>query len=362
MSPGPHIVRPLESITARVMLCPAYNVLASAWMLTTTDDYSGLDEWVERTAASLPAERAERSHLIFEGLFDAAVLIEQDPPWPDFPAYLADLATRSPQLLRDRFLHRLIAVAAPIEIPDSAHLLADRAAYLDLVRAAIPGRSHDLDLHAQAHALLNDPPAMQALIVEHLGWLWDHALADEWARVAPLLGESADLYAAVDLSGQSVLDAVRTVTGRNLDHLPTDEVRAVEHLTFIPSAHVGPYLVFFSGQGMLYVVFGARHPAGLSSGSADLTRVELLGLLDALADDTRLRILEWVARSGEQFAQDIMTRFDLSQSAASRHLRQLSAAGFLVERRQGGASKAYHLNGERLREVTAALEVLLLRH
>jgi DNA-binding transcriptional ArsR family regulator len=111
---------------------------------------------------------------------------------------------------------------------------------------------------------------------------------------------------------------------------------------------------------MLYVVFGARHPAGLSDGSVDLTRVELLGLLDALADDTRLRILEWVAGSGEQFAQGIMARFDLSQSAASRHLRQLSAAGFLVERRQGGASKAYHLNGERLREVMAALERLLL--
>jgi len=360
MSPGPHIVRPLESITTRVMLCPAYNALASAWLLTTIEDFTGLDAWVDRTAASLPADRVDRIRLIFEGLYDAAVLIEPDPVWPDFPTYLADLAAHSPHLLRDRVIRRLITVAAPIDPPDPAHLLANRADYLDLVRAAIPGHTHTLDLYAEAHALLNDPPAMQALIVEQLRWLWENILTDEWARVAPLLGESTDLYAAVDLSGQSVLDAVKTVTGRSLDHLPTSEVHAIESLTFIPSAHVGPYLVFFSGRGMLYVVFGARHPAGLSDGSVDLTRVELLGLLDALADDTRLRILEWVAGSGEQFAQDIMARFDLSQSAASRHLRQLSAAGFLVERRQGGASKAYHLNGERLREVMAALERLLL--
>lgn len=360
MSPGPHIVQPLESVTTHVLLCPVYNVLASAWLLTTADEYTGLDEWVEQTASTLPPARADRSRLVFEGLYDATVLIEPEPVWPDFPSYLADLSARSPQSLRDRVVRRLIDLAAPIEPPDPAHLLADRAAYLDLVRAAIPGRTHALDLHARAHALLADPPAMQALIVEHLRWLWEEVLAAEWARVTPLLDQSATLYAEIDLSGLDVLEAIQSVTGRSLDHLPAGQVRAVRHLTFIPSAHVGPYLVFFSAGEYLYVAFGARHPAGLSADASELTRVELLNLLDALADDTRLRILAWIAASGEHFSQDIMARFELSQSAASRHLRQLSAAGFLVERRQGGASKAYHLNGDRLREMLAALEHLLL--
>lgn len=359
MSPGPHIVRPITSLTSRVMLCPAYNALASAWTLNTVGNYSGLAKWIEETAESLSTERAGLNRLVFEGLFDAAVLIEAEPDWPDFPAYLADLESRDPHTLSDGVLHRLLSVAAPAESLSPADLLNDRALYLELVRTAVPDQGNNGDLHAEAHALLNDPPVLQAVIVEHLRWMWEHVLSNEWKRIAPLLRQSVTLYATVDLAGLGPLDAVRTITGRELERIPTQEVGAPRRLTFIPSAHVGPYLVFFAGKGNVFVIFGARQPTGLSGSSGDLTRVELLNLLDALADDTRLRILEWLTASGERSSQAIMTRFALSQSATSRHLRQLSAAGFLAERRQGGASKVYHINPDRIRETMVALGYLL---
>jgi DNA-binding MarR family transcriptional regulator len=48
-------------------------------------------------------------------------------------------------------------------------------------------------------------------------------------------------------------------------------------------------------------------------------------------------------------------RLQLTQSATSRHLRQLSAAGYVVERRREGA-KCYSLNRDRVTEMHHALE------
>jgi len=50
-----------------------------------------------------------------------------------------------------------------------------------------------------------------------------------------------------------------------------------------------------------------------------------------------------------------MERLDLSQSAASRHLRQLAATGYLnVERREG--SKVFRLNSKRIDDTFGALK------
>jgi ArsR family transcriptional regulator len=107
------------------------------------------------------------------------------------------------------------------------------------------------------------------------------------------------------------------------------------------------------------LVFGARLPEGALIDAPDLSRAEMLVRLNALADDTRLRILKLVADQGEQRSQDIMNRLELSQSASSRHLKQLSATGYLNERRCEGA-KCYSLNPERLEDTLCAIRNFLL--
>ncbi|MCZ7544078.1 MAG: metalloregulator ArsR/SmtB family transcription factor [Anaerolineae bacterium] len=91
---------------------------------------------------------------------------------------------------------------------------------------------------------------------------------------------------------------------------------------------------------------------------ASLSRSDLLVRISALADDTRLRILRLLGDAQELRAQEIMDRLDLSQSAASRHLRQLSATGFVRERREDGA-KCYSLNRERVEDTCQALKQFL---
>ena len=95
------------------------------------------------------------------------------------------------------------------------------------------------------------------------------------------------------------------------------------------------------------ILFGARIPEGAPVRLPALSRSELLMRPSALADDTRLRILELLGQKGELSTPDIIAQLELSQSAASRHLEHLTATGYLTARRHQGAN-LYRLNPDRI--------------
>ncbi|MBA2284108.1 MAG: metalloregulator ArsR/SmtB family transcription factor [Ktedonobacteraceae bacterium] len=68
-------------------------------------------------------------------------------------------------------------------------------------------------------------------------------------------------------------------------------------------------------------------------------RGELRARLAALADETRLRIVDLLVQQDEMHAQDIIAALDLSQSSVSRHLKQLVSMKYLYERRGEGPIK-----------------------
>ena len=88
-------------------------------------------------------------------------------------------------------------------------------------------------------------------------------------------------------------------------------------------------------------------------------RAEILVRLNALADNNRLRILKRISELGEQSSLEVIEDLGLSQSTVSRHLKQLTATGYLVERRCNGA-KCYKLNPERIKVTLEALSAYLL--
>jgi DNA-binding transcriptional ArsR family regulator len=107
------------------------------------------------------------------------------------------------------------------------------------------------------------------------------------------------------------------------------------------------------------LIFGARLPEDTKMDAPDLSRNEITIRLGALADDLRLNILKVIAEEGEMRSQEIMDKLELSQSAASRHLKQLSATGYLTVRRCSGA-KCYALNKERVQDTLRAVAAFLL--
>lgn len=90
-----------------------------------------------------------------------------------------------------------------------------------------------------------------------------------------------------------------------------------------------------------------------------IQRSEVLGPLRALADDTRLQILELLAANKTLLAQEIIAQLDVGQSTVSRHLQQLVAAGFITEQRKGDVNKSYRLHPDRVQDLFARLSQLL---
>ena len=351
-----------KAIEVTFALEPALNVVNSLHLLSATEQYSGFGEWIYQTAAALPPERLRTNELVFGGLSaDMHVLYGS---WPSFTAWLDDLAARDPYALRDLQMAKLSEVAEEVlgeTVPAPEQLLADRAAYLSLIerlhRCKEAEESYDVDLYGEAHALLNDPPAMQDLVVTHFRTMWDEVAAAEWQRNLPVLQESVAAFQTLDFTGLSCIEVLRRVTGRDLSAQCEEWRERAERIVFIPSAHIGPYVgtVVLDETTTVRIVFGARVPQGVAVASPALSRTELLMRLSALADDTRLRILELLSDEGELSSSEIMERLDLSQSAASRHLRQLAATGYLQVRRQEGA-KLYSLNSDRIDETFGALK------
>jgi DNA-binding transcriptional ArsR family regulator len=351
-----------------VSLEPVYNAFESLMLLNEPETMPGMDEWVTRTAAALTPEERERYRMVMIGLHFATRPAEN---WLSFPDYVEHLASLEPSALRDKMLQFYARVRykegltrptmrdEPVPI-DLAAILASPEAYIQFLIERFGVDAVQPDLERQAYAYVVDPPAMQALIVSHLREMWHKYLAREWARVLPMLEDAVRAFQQLNLAEMDDLEAARWITGQELTAEWWEPMlEQAGQVIFVPSAHIGPYLGQFRGQDILRIVFGARLPEGVAFSAPDLSRAELLVRLKALADDSRLRILKLISERGEQSSTDIIDDVGLSQPTVSRHLTQLTATGYLVERRHNSA-KHYKLNPERIEATLRALSMFLL--
>ena len=83
---------------------------------------------------------------------------------------------------------------------------------------------------------------------------------------------------------------------------------------------------------------------------------QALSLFRALADETRLRLIEQL-RSGEQCVCDLTGELGASQSRLSFHLKALKDAGLVTDRRDG-RWVYYALNAESFARAACLLEDL----
>jgi DNA-binding transcriptional ArsR family regulator len=333
------------TLNIKFSLDPVYNNLASLSMVALADTFPDLDEWVRQTAANLSAEQMRVHRVLFDILYSA---FEPNEDWPSFPAYLDHLGKHDPMLMRNRFLKHMFACSS--EHYTQRDRIMDLETFIAQIGRSEFDREIEYDLFAQAHAFLNNPPTMRDTIVSHLTMMWHEALRAEWERTKEFLMHTIDTFRNHDYSNQSAYEAIRAVTGRDAHGNWQQILASTETLIFIPSPHIGPYLMHYAYVPVVRMIFGARLPEQVLRAPIEFTRTDILIQLRTLADDTRLRILELLLKEGELCAQDIITRLELSKSSASRHLSQLSATGYLVEHSRSGKTKCYTLNPERFQE------------
>jgi DNA-binding transcriptional ArsR family regulator len=356
-----------ETEPLTVALEPAQSGVQSLMLLARAEHYSGLSDWVTRTAGVLTPRELRRHSLVILGFYHALV---PEQRFPSFPAYVDHLATRDPRSLRDKMLDVYARLAThsngepccwddPSPF-DQAAVLKDVDSYIGFLLGSFDASKIDVELEAQAYSYVIDPPAMQDLIVDHLRTMWDEHLAAEWAGVEPMLQDVVRAFRQADVSGMDRRQVAQWVTGHTMDDEKWDTIfERAGQIILVPSAHVGPYLNWTWGGDIFWVLFGARLPEGVQFHAPDLSRAEIVVRLNALADDNRLRVLQIVSDRGELTSREIMSELGFSQSATSRHLKQLSATGYVAERRCNGA-KCYRLDPERLQDTLNAVSSFLL--
>jgi DNA-binding transcriptional ArsR family regulator len=152
-------------------------------------------------------------------------------------------------------------------------------------------------------------------------------------------------------------EAFADMTGNRLPPEIEHAAREVARATFVPCAHLGPYLSYVLYPPELVVYFDATRPLGRPARNGRAAEEPVvdtdLAALRALADGTRLRIVA-ILREGELYAQEVVARLGISQSAVSRHLSMLESAG-IVRVRPANGMKYYAVNAARLKQLAESL-------
>jgi ArsR family transcriptional regulator len=347
----------------------ALNAFTSMLLVSKAEDEPGFHEWITRTRSQMSNEERFRHKLVTIGFHYA---IMPRVPGMTFEEYLDDIEATPPSKLRERLLQAYAGACYTDEsqkFKDQPvawdEVLSSAKNYVDFLRTRFGDEATDEEVETRAHEYVIDPAALKQLVTGHIRWFWKNYLQTEWNRVRPMLEESARAFNQVDYGDMTRLEIIEFVTGKDVSSEAKweskwgKEVLKTSELIFVPNAHIGPYMRADKIGEAFYIYFGAHLPEGSDVRVPELDRAEIVSRISALADDTRLQILQMIAEQGEMRSQEIMEAINLSQPSVSRYLSQLTAAGFLQERRANGA-KAYILNKDRIEKTLKAVRAFLL--
>ncbi|NYB72948.1 winged helix-turn-helix transcriptional regulator [Sedimentibacter hydroxybenzoicus DSM 7310] len=117
---------------------------------------------------------------------------------------------------------------------------------------------------------------------------------------------------------------------------------------FIPSVF-SPYKAmrfFYDYQALIY-----------SIGKNEFTNTDAINKLKAISDESRLKIIEILRKSGPMIGVDLAKNLNIANSTLSHHIEQLSTAGLLNEERVKN-SKYYSINTNSLDDLIKYLSEL----
>lgn len=283
-----------------IAIAQVYNALNSFAMLHRSDLRTA-SEWVEQTAAMLPAQRLHTNRLLFDEL-SAALLLEGD--WPDVSSYLDALITVPPTALRDRVL------ALPLTTARSS----------------------------EATALLDQPSQLHDVIIEHLRYLVDQHWLSEWSRVERTLRQHVDLLRR-STPGSGLSPSTIAANLHQFVASTSQPQAGIAELIFVPSAHTGRHVTRLRAGSTLYVFFDVDLHRDVLLRDTPMKQVELVARLSALTEPNRLRVLTLLAQHRELTLQDLMDDLQTSQPNVSRYLKAL---GFFVQERRGKDGRKHY--------------------
>jgi hypothetical protein len=178
----------------------------------------------------------------------------------------------------------------------------EKQAYLtcaEYVQVDVP---FDPALHAEVHALLNDAPTMHHLIISHLEELCRTTFATEWRRVQSSLRWQVEMFMRSPDGETTIDETFRMFTGRELPADVLGGLADASEIILVPSWHTGRHVTLWENDTNFWLFFSEPPNYDITVlRSAAVGRAELHARLSALADETRLRILELLVQRDEHY-------------------------------------------------------------
>lgn len=350
------------------------NVLNSLNLLAGCNKYQGINQFISDTQVKLDNKIIRNNEVIMRGLHYAA-FPERD--FANFQEYIDDLKAEDSYLLQERLFHAYDRISSykvniisdkPVTMTkaDQDRILSKKEFFFEYLNKCFKADSLDYSIEEEAYRYLVKPDKMKDFIVSHFQYMWDNYLKDEFTKNYATLENAVNEFNSISFDKLGAFEIVKKVTGHNIEIDWADKkwelewIEKSKKVIFVPSIHMGPFIGRSLRSDSIYIFFTPRTTEAISFTSPDLTRTDISVRLNTLSDDTRLKILKIVGREREMSSKQIMDTLDLCQSAASRHLKQLSATGYLNERRQNSA-KIYSLNTRFITKTFDAVSDYLLK-
>src|SRR5215213_11560679 len=267
MSPFALDLEKTKTESSLVQLEPALNAFASMLLISKAEDEPGIHEWVTRTRSQMSREERFRHKLVTIG-FHYSIMPQE--PGMTFETYLDHLEATPPSGFRDRLLNAYAGICFTKESAvdtnqdvDWDEVLSSATNYVEFLRERFGDELVDEDVETRAHQYVIDPAALKQLVTGHIRWFWKNYLQAEWARVRPMLEESARAFNQIDFSNMTRVEIVQFVTGKEITESKWgDQLLNAKELIFIPNAHIGPYIRTAKVRDNFYIYFGAHLPEG----------------------------------------------------------------------------------------------------
>jgi DNA-binding transcriptional ArsR family regulator len=287
-----------------------------------------------------------------------------DSAYDDFAGELARLRRLRTEVLAFELLRPVYDHGGGVRPARKRIMQSPEVRTLALKRAGMLGAR----TRRAATLLFDDPEALIDRFVALLEAYWEVAFAAEWERIEPSLVEAVELsgrqiaadgmYAfLLTLAPQLRVDPGGRSFGLDVPHDHRVPIASKNPLLLVPSVYVWPHVrINCDTPWPLAVVYRAPH---LGRGNRHATPPQLVQLLKALADPTRLRILELL---GEQprSTQELAPLVGLTEAGASKQLRLLASVGLLTTKREG-YYVVYSLVPEKLSSLSGELAHLVVR-
>ena len=214
-----------------------------------------------------------------------------------------------------------------------------------------------------AELIFENPRELTRMLAELLADYWGAAFAAEWERLERRLAEAVtDAGRTIaaggvfellrGLSPKLRVDPVAEEFGLDVPHDHRVEITEEDRLVLVPSAFVWPHVsVNCDEPWPLSVIYPASFV--VADARPRIPSADLVRLLRALGDDTRLRALRLIAERPRS-TQELAPLVGITEAGLSKHLRQLAQVGVVTTRREG-YYVLYSVDVERLAPLSQTL-------